>query len=165
MQFADTASSISRVENRASVNKQYGYYKTINTNIRLGIVVKVGPVQNFEGSIHVYVYQNNETLKVEALAAASASGNGVGVYTPYFPGDKVLIANLFGDSNRPIIIARANDLRGLAEYLHREDIPLPQPRTATPTGVAVNPLPCHSIPEAVKYAGLCSVTVQPMILV
>lgn len=87
-------------------------------SIYLAEILSVSMLNNFEYSVIAYIYKTAEKQKIEATVSDGASAAiGTGKFTPYFPGDKVYITYLFGDSNRPCIVARAHGIEGIPEYI------------------------------------------------
>lgn len=163
MSYSNTAQSVSTY--RPSTHSANAYHDTKITAPREGVVVQVGPAENYCSTLMVYVYQTKETMKVQANVSPNASINGVGTFHPYYPGDRVLIGYLFGFDSRPMVINRMSNQHGLAEeLLSSEDYNLPQPNTRNPSGYRMHPSPASTILEASQWLGFTTVNAYPLFL-
>lgn len=164
--FSDTSTSLSRAGVRPAAHSTFAYNTTLNVTKREGVVVKVGAGQNFEGSVFVYCYHTREILKCNAAVSHAASKGGVGAFEPYYPGDRVLVDYLYGDSNKPCITGRIYKTQGLSETLlsGTGDIPLPEPGARSPSGQELCPSPASVINTPALYSGFVSIETKGMII-
>lgn len=125
-------------------------------------MVKTGPAENFECSVFVYCFHTKEILKVSAGLGAAASRGGVGDFEPYFPGDRVIVTYLYGDSNKGCITGRTFQTQGLSEELLNGR--LPQPGTVSPSGEQINPNPTPVVNNSALYGGFASIKTRPLII-
>jgi hypothetical protein len=166
MMFNDTSTSISRVGVRPATHTTFAHNTTLNVSKREGVVVKTGAGENFECSVFVYCFHTREVIKCNASVASAASKGGVGCFEPFYPGDRVLVDYLYGDSNKPCITGRLYKSQGLSEVLlsSEDDIPLPQPNTFSSSGEEICPNPTAVINVPSIYSGFCSIQTRGMII-
>lgn len=165
MYSSDTATSLMRSEARPGLNQQFNYNTAYNNSLSEAVVVKVGPLENFECSIIVYIHSVRETFKLEAgLGIGASAETSTGNYAPFFVGDKVLVSFVNGDSSRPTLIGRLYDQSGLSERLMQPGAPVPVVGAVTPSGVKVRPNPLATRTESSKDGGFVNLTVYPMLL-
>jgi hypothetical protein len=167
--FSDTSTSITRAGVRPAPHTSFAYNSNLCVSKREGIVVKTGAGENFECSVYVYCHQTREVLKCNASVATTASKGGVGTFEPFYPGDRVLIDYMYGDTNKPCITARLYKAQGLSEVLlsgdgESNDIPLPQPGDFSPSGDELCPSPITSINTPALYGGFVSIRTRGMII-
>jgi len=175
---SDTATTIAgRVEARAGLGKQHGYTDKKDSIVRVAKVIKVGPLENFECSLIVYIFGMCEFQKIEATLGEGASSSiSTGRFTPYFPGDLVLVVPLFGDTTRHCIIGRTYDQSGLSEFIQCSNsttstsgvsgppnIPIPGMQSPK-SNITVSPNPLAPFPLGTNQLGFCSITCTPLLL-
>lgn len=166
MFIQDTATSIMRVEARPSLPQQIAYNSTQTNKIYEAIVVKVTVAENFESTVFVYVFNTKETYLANAGGYHNASSvSSTGSYRPYFVGDKVLVAFLYGDPSKPTIIQRVYERAGSAENMLEAGNPVPTKNKVVGSGESVKPNPLSVDPGALRQGGFLSMDVYPMLLI
>lgn len=164
--MSDSITKQFNVNNRPNVGQVNKVVKPYNNSIQEAIVVRIGFVENFEMAIYVSVLGTSELMKVEASMAPGASPSTcTGQWQPYFIGDRVFIAYLYGDPSRPVITGRCYDLHGVSEYIIQEDLPIPQRGFKNRSNQTVRPSPLVLDPEHLNQAGMATINVSPMVVI
>lgn len=166
MFIQDTATSLMRVEARPALGQQMAYNTTQSNKIYEAQVVKVTVAENFESTVFVHVYNLKETYLAHGGAYPNASSiSSTGSYRPYFVGDKVLVAFLYGDSSYPTIMQRIYERAAAGENMLEAGNPVPSKNKQVSSGQKVKPNLLSAEPGALAQGGFLSLDIYPMLLI